>query len=63
MNGTALEATEVKLQNPGSGSDDDDDENADGSVWVTLFDATASEIGNRHRHVPADAQRLHVRCR
>ena len=43
---TALEATEVKLQNSGGGDDDDDDdENAGGSVWVALLDATASESG------------------
>ena len=32
LKATLLEATEVNLQNPGSGGDDDG-ENADGSVW------------------------------
>lgn len=47
MQGTVLEATEVKLQNPGGGDDDgdDDDEAGGGSVSVSLVDASASETG------------------
>ncbi len=47
MQGTVLEATEVKLQNPGGGDDDgdDDDEAAGGSVSVSIVDASASETG------------------
>lgn len=50
MQGTALEATEVKLQNP-SGDDEDDEDDSDddgaagGSVWVSILDATATEGG------------------
>ena len=49
MQGTALEATEVKVQNAGGsgdGDDDgDDDEDGTGTVWVSIVDATASEAG------------------
>ncbi len=46
MQGTALEATEVKLQNPAGDDDDDGDDDATGgSVRVSLLDATASESG------------------
>ncbi len=47
MQGTVLEATEVKLQNPGGGDDDgDDDETAGGGrVSVSVVDASASETG------------------
>ncbi len=54
MQGTVLEATEVKLQNPGGGGDDDgddgdddDDENKKGGgrVSVSVVDASASETG------------------
>ena len=46
LQGTVLEATEVKLQNAGSGGDDDgDDAGGTGSVWVSIVDATASEAG------------------
>ncbi len=47
MQGTVLEATEVKLQNPGGGDDDgdDDDEAAGGRVSVSIVDASASETG------------------
>ncbi len=45
MQSTGLEATEVKLQNPGGGDDDGDDEAAGGSVSVSVVDASASETG------------------
>ena len=55
MQGTVLEATEVKLQNSGGGDDDgddnDDDDNDDdeeaggGRVSVSVVDASASETG------------------
>lgn len=48
MQTTALEASEVKLQNPGGGDDgedDDEDDDNEGTVWVTLLDPTASESG------------------
>ncbi len=48
MQTAGLEATEVKLQNPGSGDDDDDgggDGDSSGTVWVSIVDATASETG------------------
>jgi hypothetical protein len=48
MQTTALEASEVKLQNPGGGDDageDDDDDDNQGTVWVALLDPTASESG------------------
>ncbi len=46
MQGTALEATEVKLQNPSGGDDDDDgDDETGGSVRVSILDATAAETG------------------
>jgi hypothetical protein len=44
LQGTVLEATEVKLQNDGKGDDDDDGEGA-GTVRVSIVDANASEIG------------------
>jgi hypothetical protein len=46
--GTALEATEVKLQNPSKDDeedDGDDDDEAGGRVWVSILDATATEGG------------------
>ena len=43
---TAVEATGGKPEDSGRGAgDDEDDENAGGSVWVALLDATASESG------------------
>lgn len=45
MQGTVLEASEVKLQNSGDGDGDDVEVGSGGSVWVTLLDATASEGG------------------
>lgn len=56
MQDTVIEATEVKVQNPGGaddddGDDDDEDEDDDdedddgGSVWVSIVDATAAETG------------------
>ena len=46
LNGTVLEASEVMLQNSGGGDDEDGGTvNADGTVWVTALDATASETG------------------
>lgn len=46
----SLEATEIKLQNPGDGDDDDDDDDDDEDdpsalASVTAFDASASEAG------------------
>lgn len=43
MQGTALEASEVKLQNSGDDDGDVDGEVSGGTVWVALLDATASE--------------------
>lgn len=48
MQGTVLEATEVKLQNAGGNDDGDDDGDQDESaatVRVSILDATASETG------------------
>ena len=50
MQGTVLEATEVKLQNSGGGDDDGDDDDDDdvargGSVSVSVVDPSASETG------------------
>jgi len=49
MQGTILEATEVKLQNPAGGDDDDDDDDdqeGSGRVRVSILDAAASESGS-----------------
>ncbi|MGE0866897.1 MAG: Calx-beta domain-containing protein [Vicinamibacterales bacterium] len=47
MQASLLEATEVKLQNPGGGDDDGDDdgEPEGGTVWVSIVDAMAAETG------------------
>ena len=65
MQGAVLEATEVKLQNPGGGGDDGDDGGDDdaGTVWVSIIDSTASETGIdtgtfRLRRVPSSLLQL-----
>lgn len=47
LQASLLEATEVKLQNPGGGAGDgdDDSEPEGGTVWVSIVDATAAETG------------------
>ena len=54
MQGAVLEATEVKLQNPGGGGDDGDDGDDDErhASGVTIIDVDCVGVRHRHRHVP-----------